>query len=94
MENRLRSFNLGKGRLVFEITETVAVRDLNCAQEWMKRLMRLRTVLTMLAVTIVAGGCATVRHDPRPNVLFILADDAGYGDLGCECRKCAARAVN
>lgn len=33
------------------------------------------------AASLALGACATPAADPRPNVLFILADDLGYGDL-------------
>jgi diguanylate cyclase (GGDEF)-like protein len=41
IEKRLASSENLAGRLVFEITETVAVTDLDRAQQWMRRLMEL-----------------------------------------------------
>src|SRR2546421_10026553 len=34
-------------------------------------------------ISTLALGCTSARSSHQPNVLFILLDDAGYGDFGC-----------
>lgn len=45
--------------------------------------MRRRLIQWALALPLTFVAVATLAADKKPNVVFILADNVGYGDLGC-----------
>jgi arylsulfatase A len=43
----------------------------------------MKTLPVILAIALFLASCSSLKEDAPPNIIFILADDLGYGDPGC-----------